>query len=318
MDASYRVVRRATPALPLATTRFASFDWASLSSLRLRARALADGVYAGQHPSRRKGAGVEFGGHRAYVPGDDLRLLDRRAMARHDKPFIRELQTETDRALRLLLDASASMGFRGSGPVSKLDYASLLAAALGRVTLSSGDPVGLEILGGQGARSLPASAGREGYERLLGSLESLQAAGDLRDDLTSLDRALGAIARRARRGSVLILFSDLIDLHPDALDRYTALASSGRTLLTVRVLDPEEATFPFDGPVRLRAVEGTDEVETDPQAVRSAYLAALAAIEQTWASRLASRGGRLVTCSTGDDPVTVLRAILRAAADGAR
>jgi len=304
--------------MPATATRFAPFDWTALSSLRLRARALADGVFAGQHPSRRKGSGVEFGGHRAYVPGDDLRLLDRRAMARHDKPFIRELQTETDRAVRLVIDASASMGFKGSGPVSKLDYAATLAAGLGRVTLSSGDPVGVSVVGGRGGRPLPASSGREGFERLLGALEEVQAAGDLRDDLTSLDRALALVARRARRGSVLIFFSDMIDLHPDALARYASLATGGRSLMAVRVLDPEEATFPFDGPVRLKAVEGDDEVETDPGAVREAYLAALAAIERAWADKLAGRGGRLVTCSTSDDPVVVLRAILRAIAEGAR
>lgn len=239
-------------------------------------------------------------------------------MARHDKPFIRELQTETDRALRILLDASASMRFQGGGPVSKLDYAATLAAALGRIALSSGDPVGLEILGGKGGRSLPASAGREGFERLLGVLDGIQAEGDLRFDTAALDRSLGLIARRARRGSVLILFSDLIDLPPEALPRYAALASNGRTLLVVRVLDPHERTFPFEGPVKLVALEGNDEVETDPQVVRSAYLEAMAAIERSWSQQLSARGGRLVTCSTDEDPIFVLRGVLRAMLEGRR
>jgi hypothetical protein len=52
-------------------------DWGSLAPLRLRARVVAEGVYAGAHRSARRGAGVEFGGHRPYVPGDDLRWLDR-------------------------------------------------------------------------------------------------------------------------------------------------------------------------------------------------------------------------------------------------
>ena len=301
-----------------APRRLSSFDWSALGSLRLRARALADGAYAGQHASLKKGSGVEFGGHRAYVPGDDLRLLDRRAMARHDRPFIRELQTETDRALRLIVDASASMGFRGGGPVSKLDFAAALAAAMGRVALASGDPVGLEVLGGQGGRSLPASAGREAFERLVGALDGLQAAGDLRADTGALDRALGAVARRSRRGAVLVLFSDLIDLPPEALARYGALASQGRTLLVVQVLDPHERTFPFQGPVRLVAVEGGEEIETDPEVVREAYLQALAALEASWSRGLAARGGRLVGCSTGEEPVAVLRSVLRAALEGRR
>lgn len=239
-------------------------------------------------------------------------------MARHDKPFIRELQTETDRSLRLLLDASASMRFQGAGPVSKLTFAITLAAALGRIALTSGDPVGLEILGGKGARSLPASAGREGFERLVGVLDGLQAEGDLRSDIASLDRSLGLIARRSHRGSVLVLFSDLVDLPPETLSRYTALASGGRTLIVVRVLDPQERNFPFDGPVRLVALEGDDEVETDPVAVRPAYLEAMAAIERAWSTALASRGGRLTVCSTEEDPIPLLRSILRAMLEGRR
>ena len=57
--------------------------------------------------------GVEFGGQRPYVPGDDLRFFDRRALLRHDKLMVREFETETDRALWLCLDATASMSFRG-------------------------------------------------------------------------------------------------------------------------------------------------------------------------------------------------------------
>lgn len=296
-----------------------ALDWASLATLRLRARAVADGVYAGMHASTKRGSGVEFGGHRPYVPGDDLRLLDRRAMARHDKPFLRELATETDRALYLLVDASASMGFRGrDAKETKLGYAAMLAAALARVALSSGDPVGLGFVGGSGTVALRAASGRDAFERVVAALAGTRAEGDVAGDLGALDRALAPIARRARRGAVVVLFSDLLDLHEEAVSRYAALATMGRTLLAVRVLDAEEASFPFEGPVRLRAVEGIAEVETNPEAVRGAYLGALAAIEAGWQKKLSARGGRLVTATTSDDPIAVVRAVLRAASEGTR
>ena len=41
--------------------------------MQLRARLVADGVFAGMHRSARRGSGVEFAGHRVYVPGDELR-----------------------------------------------------------------------------------------------------------------------------------------------------------------------------------------------------------------------------------------------------
>ncbi len=296
-----------------------AFDWAGLASLRLRARAIADGVYAGAHASTRKGAGVEFGGHRPYVPGDDLRLLDRRATLRHDRPIVRELQTETDRTLRLLVDASASMAYGGRrAPVTKFAYASALAGALARVALASGDPVSLEVLGGAGARSLPASSGREAFERLCAALESVAPGGDLSDDLGALERSIAALARSARRGSVLVLISDLVDTHPEAPARFCALGSGGKALVALRVLDPDERLLPFEGPLRLRALEGAYEVETEAAAVRAAYREALEATDAAWAKRLEARGGALVRATTSDAPVGVVRDLLRAVARGAR
>src|SRR5580704_3050634 len=129
-----------------------ALDWGTLAPLRLRARVVAEGVYAGAHRSARRGAGVEFGGHRAYVPGDDLRWLDRRSLLRHDRLLVRQFETETDRALRLVIDATASMGYRGErAPGAKLAWSSLIGAALARIALANGDPVGFSVIGGSGA-----------------------------------------------------------------------------------------------------------------------------------------------------------------------
>lgn len=292
-----------------------TIDWGSIAPLRLRAKAVAEGVYAGAHRSLRRGPGVEFGGHREYVPGDDLRWLDRRALLRHDKLIVREFETETDRGLRLIVDASASMGFRGrEAPAAKFAYAALVAAALARVALASGDPVGLDWLGGRSTRPLPATAGREAFERIVGALESVDAGGDLLLDASSLEAAFGSIARKARRGTVIVLLSDLLDLPAEALDRFAALASGGRVLVAVRVLDPEEARFPFEGTVRLRALEGGAVIETDADTTRARYLAALATIAEEWSGKLTNHGGQLLQAVTSDEPAGVVRAIVSAVA----
>src|SRR6516225_8615927 len=146
-----------------------ALDWGSLAPLRLRARLVAEGVYAGAHRSARRGAGVEFGGHRPYTPGDDLRWLDRRSLLLHDRLLVRQFETETDRALRLVVDATASMGFRGSrAPASKLAWCALVAAALARIAVGSGDPIGLTYFGGNKTRPVPVRGGREAFERIVG------------------------------------------------------------------------------------------------------------------------------------------------------
>jgi uncharacterized protein (DUF58 family) len=234
---------------------------------------------------------------------------------RHDRLIVREFETETDRGLRLILDASASMSFRGpQAPASKLAYAALLAAALARVALASGDPVGLEWLGGAACRSLPAVAGREAFERILGALESADPGGDLRADITSLEAAFGSVARRARRGTIIVLLSDLIDVPDETLDRFAALSSSGRVLVAVQVLDPDEVQFPFDATVRLRALEGGALVETDPLATRERYLEAIEAIQKAWATKLTNHGGLFLRAVTSDDAAAVVRNIVSAVA----
>jgi len=289
-----------------------AIDWGELAPLRLRARQVAEGVYAGVHRSARRGAGVEFGGFREYVPGDDLRWLDRRSLLRHDRLVVRQFETETDRALCLLVDASGSMGFRGTGaPGAKLAFASVVAAALARIAISSGDPVSVTFLGGGGhAAPVPRSGGREQFERIVATLEAVEPGGDAHADGAVLDRALQSLVRSTRRGAVVVVLSDLVDLVDDAVERIGALASGGRVLTVVQTLDPAEASFPFSGTVRLRALEGEAVVETDADTTRDRYLAALEALTSRWREGVVGRGGRFVRATTDADPVRVVREII--------
>ena len=300
-------------ASPDSTVRTA-LDWGELAPLRLRSRLVAEGVYAGGHRSARRGAGVEFGGHREYAPGDDLRWLDRRSLLRHERLLVRQFETETDRALRLVVDATASMGYRGKlARGAKLAFAAVVAAALARIAIASGDPVGLTFLGGgPNVRSVPVSGGREAFERILGTLEAVVAGGDALVDGKLLDRALGGIARSARRGSIIVFLSDLIDLPAGAADQISAISSRGRVVSVVQTLDPDEARLPFEGTVRLRSLEGGTVVETDIDTTRDRYLEAMRHLQDAWEQTLVARGGRLVRGETSEDPVRVVRGVVEA------
>jgi uncharacterized protein (DUF58 family) len=263
-------------------------DWGRLAPLHLRARTVAEGVYAGAHRSRRRGPGVEFGGHREYVPGDDLRWIDRHALMRHDRLMVREFETETDRALHLLVDATASMSYRGTrGPGAKVAFAALIAAALARIALASGDPVSLSWVGGAGARPVGPTSGSEAFERVVRALSEISATGDAKLGPQAFERTLALIARRARRGSVIVLLSDLIDLPHDSRGQFAALGTAGDAV-----------------------------VETEPALTRARYVAAMDNNTSDWSESLAARGGRLVRAATDADPIEVVRLVLRAVAEG--
>ena len=76
------------------------------------------------------------------MPGDDIRYLDWKVLARRDRCFIRKFREETNLRCHLLLDLSRSMSY-GSLTYTKLDYARTLAATLAVFLHQQGDEIGL-------------------------------------------------------------------------------------------------------------------------------------------------------------------------------
>jgi uncharacterized protein (DUF58 family) len=289
-------------------------DWAALGRLRLQARRIADGAWVGLHASHRRGAGLEFAGHRSYVPGDDLRWLDQRALLRHERLLIKQFETETERTLRLVVDASASMGFRSDpSALRKLDVAALIAAALTRIAVRSGDPVGLNFLSGDVGQPLPVAGGLQAFERTLIELSRVEPLGQVGSSPGDLERALAPVTQRASRGTLIVVLSDLLELGDTAPETLAALGTGGRQVILVQVLDTLEASFALEGPVRLRASEGSFEVETNASLARPAYLQALSDLQARFREALRAHGGDLVICRTDEDPLLAVRGVLRAA-----
>lgn len=298
----------------MASVREARFDWGALGSLKLRARTVADGVFAGAHRSTKRGAGVEFGGHRNYLPGDDLRFLDRRVLMRHGKLAVRLFETETERSVNLVVDASPSMLYRSEqARENKLSFATLIAAALARVALRDGDVVSLDWFCERHNQPIASVGGSAAFDRLVDALEHAEA-GEVADaNAQNFERMVERLNRNAKRGAIVVLFSDLLDLPADAAVAFARLAGNRRIPIVLRVLDPVERNFSFSGPVRLRASESQLVVETDAEQVRQSYLQALEASRERWAQPLLGAGGRVVDCTSSDDPVSVLREVLLAA-----
>src|SRR3954467_14660054 len=102
---------------------------ARLAGVKLRARAVMEGVLSGLHKSPHHGQSVEFSEHKEYAPGDELRHLDWKAFGKFDKYYVKRFEHETNLRALLLVDGSASMGYQ-TAPLSKLEVAKILAGAL--------------------------------------------------------------------------------------------------------------------------------------------------------------------------------------------
>ncbi len=100
-----------------------------LTRFRLRHPAPRPGP--GPRTLARPGQGEDFFDHRPYVPGDDLRRLDWKALARTGRPYVRRFETPAAGRFWLWLDGSASMGLFGKAAYAERVARVLAAAAQG-------------------------------------------------------------------------------------------------------------------------------------------------------------------------------------------
>ena len=57
--------------------------------IEIRARKLAEEMFAGEYASAFKGRGIEFSEVREYTPGDDIRLIDWNVTARMGSLYVK-------------------------------------------------------------------------------------------------------------------------------------------------------------------------------------------------------------------------------------
>jgi uncharacterized protein (DUF58 family) len=125
-----------------------------LGRIEVKARHLVEGFLSGLHRSPYRGFSVEFAEHRSYVPGDDLRHVDWKVFGKRERYYVKQYHEETNLIVTLIIDGSESMSFR-SGASSKIEHASLLAAALAYLVLRQNDAVALGIYDRRATAYLP-------------------------------------------------------------------------------------------------------------------------------------------------------------------
>ena len=191
----------------LATLRFLDpAVIARLGTMELKARTVVEGFLSGLHRSPYKGFSVEFAEYRQDIHGDDLSTLDWKVYARSDRHYVKQYQEETNVECHLLLDVSASMGYRGAAPMSKLEYGAVLAGSLAFLMNRQRDAAGLIAFDEKISLRLPASARRGHLHSILVALEGLRAG--RRSDVP---RPLKQLAEALVRRSLVVLISDLLD-----------------------------------------------------------------------------------------------------------
>jgi uncharacterized protein (DUF58 family) len=239
---------------------------AKVRGLELQARLIVEGYLSGMHKSPYHGFSVEFAQHREYVPGDDIKHLDWKVYGRTGRYYLKQYEEETNLVCWLLLDISESMQYR-SGPVSKYDYACMLAAALAYLTLHQQDSAGLVTFDNQ-VRTFLRPSSRASHLKEIVKLMNLGPA----REKTRLAPIFHDLAERIPRRSLLVIVSDLLDDVSDLLTGLKHLRHKRHEVVVFHVLDSAELDFPFQQPTLFRGLEQVPALLTDPRSLRQGYL----------------------------------------------
>ena len=276
---------------------------AQIADLELVARIVVEGLVSGLHRSPFHGYSAEFSQYRHYRPGDDLKYVDWKLVARTDRVYTKQFRETTNMASAIVLDTSGSMDFAGAAPVTKFRYAVIAAAALAHLISGQGDAVGLLA----GERFLSPRAGRQHLRGLLAGLSSLTAAGGW----SAADSVRRASERLTRRGLLLVL-SDFYDDEERTLVELRRAARTGHEVMLFQILSRDEIELPYRRDLEFADLESGGTLAINAGLARRQYTDAIAAFLERWHSRAGAEGFQYSLIVTDTPPERALRNFLLA------
>lgn len=267
---------------------------ARLGGLEVVTSGIVEGFLAGLHRSPRRGFSVEFAEHRQYQPGDEPRYVDWKLLGRTDKLYVKQFEEETNLRAMLVLDASASMAWSGAADrITKLDYATRLAAALSLVLIRQRDATGLVIFDEEVRALLPARSRVAHWHQLARTLaDTLPGRG------TAAEPALQQVVGALRRRGMVVFISDLLLDRELAMKALRFLRHRGHEVLVLHVADPAELALTRGDETRFRDPESGKLVTLSPSEWGDAYERTVQGVVRAWGMSCRAAGMRYALVST--------------------
>lgn len=240
---------------------------ARVKNLSLVARGVVEGFITGLHSSPYKGFSAEFAEHRQYTAGDDPRRVDYRMLARTDRLYVKQYEEETNMRVQVLLDTSASMGYRHAGGLTKLEYGCYLTAILAYLMTRQQDSVGLMTFDTQIGLDMPARSSPRHFNEMMRQLEQLSPGRQ-----TDVAETLHQLAGRFKRRGLIVLVSDLYDEPREVIRALHHFRHRRHEVILFHVFDKAEVDFPFRDLTSFFDLETGERIQVEPLDVRAAYV----------------------------------------------
>jgi|TARA_B100000614_G_scaffold31259_1_gene24181 uncharacterized protein (DUF58 family) len=182
-------------------------------------------LLSGAMPLNVIGTGTEFYSLREFVPGDSLRSVNWKALAKKGKMMVNETVREDVMDVILLVDAR-EVSAVGGGRDTPLEMSCRAAATYAKQLLDERNNVALMVYGDSIDR-VDLDRGEHHLFKILTALSSAKPQGNLKLELVMKD-----LLPHIPSGSPIILFSSLDDDHTIA-EAFTSTISRGFTITTI-------------------------------------------------------------------------------------
>jgi uncharacterized protein (DUF58 family) len=285
-----------------------------ISNMELRARLIVEGFITGLHKSPYHGFSVEFAEHRPYNPGDELRHVDWKVFGKTDRHYVKQYEEETNLRHYVVLDTSASMQYKHSAALTKLEYGAYLASALHFIMARQRDATGL-IAFDETIHTLRPPKSTQGYVReLLTTLERLSSPSE-GPARTSAASVLNEVAERIGRRSMVVIITDLFENiaeHDQLLNALRHLRYRGHEVLVFHVLESEterHLRFP-NVPMQFVDMETGEEMSLQPSQLQANYAEAVSAFTSRFREKCRERSIDFIELDTAEPYSTALLAYL--------
>jgi uncharacterized protein (DUF58 family) len=238
-----------------------------LRGIEIGVRRPMDGSKQGLHRSPAFGSSVEFAEYREYMPGDPISQIDWPVYARSDRYVIRRFHEDVSIRCYVLLDISGSMGYKGSGAMSKIEYGSYLAASMLYVMIQQSDTSSLLTFDSQ-IRSYHEPTGT--FPRLKPMLLDLEnlTLGKAGDIEAVLHNAAELIKGRA----LVMIISDFLQEPEKIIRGINHLYHDGKDVTLFHLMDPTEMNMAISGLLEVVSMEQEGRLIVDFGLIKESYL----------------------------------------------
>jgi uncharacterized protein (DUF58 family) len=236
-----------------------------MEDLELAARGIVEGALLGLHRSPYIGFSVEFESHREYQRGDDLRYVNWKLWARHNRLFVKQFKSDTNMNIYLMLDSTGSMQ-ADHGVSAKWRYGARAAAALALLARQTHDAPGLFILNNKVEQYLRPRSTSGHFHDICGVLQNCTPQGQ-----ANIGAAIEEAYDLCRRKGIVFFISDLFDKEEDILNGLTNLRHMGHEVVVLQILDPWELEMPESGQYAFHDLETGEVIRANVARIRDAY-----------------------------------------------